>query len=271
MKSKQIWLLVGVTLLICTRLLVFDFSILISCYLLLTSLYFVMNYLHQDKTILKARLFSDFLNNHEFQTVLDIDGTRNYLSKIDVNTAGEFIGKINVYYSPKKDSYKVTCQSITIDSYKAVLEKYWQEFQHGLTETIAGDEIIAYVDGSFLNRKIGYGAVIIQAGKILHEISGVMNDTYAAHHQIGGELKAVIETLTWCKKNKLKDIHIYYDYKGIEMWALGKWKAKNELTQKYQAFMIKQSITFHFHKVAAHSGNRWNEHADMLAKKGSMS
>ena len=230
-----------------------------------------MKYLHQDKTILKARLFSDFLNKSDFQSVLDVDGTRDYLSKIDIHTAGEYIGKVNVYFSPKKDSYKITCQSITIDSYKEVLEKMWQDFQHGVTDTAVGDEIIAYVDGSFLNKKIGYGAVIMQSGKIIHEISGVMDDTYAAHYQIGGELKAVIETVTWCKKNNINDIHIYYDYKGIEMWARGKWKAKNELTQKYQAFMVKQSITFHFHKVAAHSGNRWNEHADMLAKKGSMS
>lgn len=230
-----------------------------------------MHYLHQDKTITKARDFSEFLNKADFQSVMDVDGTRDYLSKIDVHTAGEYIGKVNVYYSPKKDSYKITCQSITIDSYKIVLEKCWQDFQHGITSHETGDEIKAYVDGSFLNKKIGYGSVIMKGNIILHEISGSMDETYAAHHQIGGELKAVIETVTWCKKQKINDIHIYYDYKGIEMWARAKWKAKNELTQKYQAFMIKQSITFHFHKVAAHSGNRWNEHADMLAKKGSMS
>jgi ribonuclease HI len=230
-----------------------------------------MNYLHQDKTIVKARSFSEFLNKADFQSVLDVDGTRDYLSKIDIHTAGEYIGKINVYYSPKKNSYKITCQSITINSYKNVLENLWQEYQHGIAATTVTNEIIAYVDGSFMNKKIGYGSVIMKGNKILHEISGVMDETYAAHHQIGGELKAVIETVTWCKKNKINDIHIYYDYKGIEMWARAKWKAKNELTQKYQAFMVKQSITFHFHKVAAHSGNRWNEHADMLAKKGSMS
>jgi len=230
-----------------------------------------MNYLHQDKTILKARSFSKFLNKADFQSVLDVDGTRDYLSKIDIHTAGEYIGKVNVYYSPKKNSYKITCQSITINSYKNVLENLWQDYQHGITDTTISDEVVAYVDGSFMNKKIGYGSVIMKGNKILHEISGAMDETYAAHHQIGGELKAVIETVTWCNKNKINDIHIYYDYKGIEMWARAKWKAKNELTQKYQAFMVKQSITFHFHKVAAHSGNRWNEHADMLAKNGSMS
>ncbi|MEA2076786.1 MAG: RNase H family protein [Candidatus Marinimicrobia bacterium] len=230
-----------------------------------------MNYLHQNKTMAKARDFSDFLNKADFQSVLDIDGTRDYLSKIDIHTAGEYIGKINVYYSPKKDSYKITCQSISINSYKDVLKKHWQDFQHGLSPEINNNKISAYVDGSFLNKKIGYGALIMKGNTILHEISGKMDEKYEEHHQIGGELKAVTETVSWCNDNNIKDLHIYYDYKGIEMWARGKWKAKKELTQKYQAFMIKQSITFHFHKVAAHTGNRWNEHADMLAKKGSMS
>ena len=230
-----------------------------------------MTYLHQDKTIPKAREFSDFLNKSGYQTVLDMDGTRNYLAKVDIHTAGQYIGKLNVYYSPKKDSFKVTCQQITIDSYKDVLTNLWQDFQHADSEQADDSAISAYVDGSFMNKTIGYGSAILKGNKLIHEISGKMDDKYEEHHQIGGELKAVIETVNWCNKNNINDLHIYYDYKGIEMWARAKWKANKELTQKYQAFMIKQSITFHFHKVAAHSGNRWNEHADMLAKKGSMS
>ena len=145
------------------------------------------------------------------------------------------------------------------------------DFQHGPKPEVSNNVISAFVDGSFLNKKIGYGSVIMKGDTILHEISGKMDEQYEEHHQIGGELKAVIETVSWCNKNNIKDIHIYYDYKGIEMWARGKWKAKKELTQRYQAFMVKQSIVFHFHKVAAHTGDRWNEYADMLAKKGSMS
>lgn len=230
-----------------------------------------MTYLHQDKTIAKARAFSDFLNKSDYQTVLDVDGTRDYLSKIDIHTAGQYIGKLNVYYSPKKDAYKATCQQIIVEAYKDVLLKLWQDFQYEATAPADNDTIAAYVDGSFMNSTIGYGSVILQGNKILHEISGKMDKKYEEHHQIGGELKAVIETVNWCNKNNIKDLHIYYDYKGIEMWARAKWKANKELTRKYQAFMIKQSITFHFHKVAAHTGDKWNEHADMLAKRGSNS
>ncbi len=224
--------------------------------------------LHQDKTLPKARAFSEFLNRHDYQAVPDIDGTRDYLAKIDIHTAGFYIGKLNVYYSPKKDSYKITCQSITVPAYHRVLEELWQQFEHQVLPERRSGDICAYVDGSFLNGRIGYGAVILRDNELLHEISGGLDETYSAHHQIGGELKAVLESVTWCKKNKIGELHIYYDYKGIEMWAKGKWKAKNDLTQKYQEYMIRQEIVFHFHKIAAHTGNRWNDYADQLAKKG---
>ncbi len=230
-----------------------------------------MAYLFEDKTTQKAETFSNFLNQYEFTSHRDLEGTRDYLAKIDVYTADEYIGKVNVYYSPKKDSYKITCQSITILSFRDVLLDYWHRFdQLDRFPDVSGHDnsISAYVDGSFLNKHVGYGAVIIKKNMILHEISGRLDSKYDEYHQIGGELKAVLKTVEWCKKNKVRDIHIFYDYKGIEMWARAKWKAKNELTQAYQAFMIKQSVNFHFHKVAAHTGNRWNEYADQLAKKG---
>lgn len=68
--------------------------------------------------------------------------------------------------------------------------------------------------------------------------------------------------------NKTK-ITIYYDYKGIEMWATKKWKAKNEFTQNYIEFMQEKMkyINIEFVKVPAHSGIIYNEEADALAKK----
>jgi ribonuclease HI len=230
-----------------------------------------MNYLHEDKTIPKARAFSEFLNKSDYHSVIDLDSTRDYLAKIDVHFAGQYLGKLNLYYSPKKDTYKVTCQQISVDSYKDILESLWKDFLSQAAHPVPSGVVIAYVDGSFMNKTIGYGAVILKDSVIIHEISGKMDSKYNAHFQIGGELKAVVETVSWCNKQGIKDLHIYYDYKGIEMWAKAKWKANKELTQSYQTFMLKQSITIHFHKVAAHSGDKWNEYADELAKNGSRS
>lgn len=227
-----------------------------------------MNYLHQDKTIPRARAFSEYLNRFEFQTVIDIDATRDYLAKIDVHAAGLYIGKLGIYYSPKKDAYTLSCKSISIAAYHDVLKEKWHDFQHRESPAAQYRGVRAYVDGSFLNNIIGYGAVIVCNNQKIHEISGSLDTQYNAHRQIAGELKAVIESVRWCTRQKIADLHIFYDYNGIEMWARGLWKAKNELTKKYQAFMIKQSIVFHFHKVRSHSGDRWNEYADKLAKMG---
>lgn len=230
-----------------------------------------MNYLHQDKTIPKAREFSAFLEKNGFDAILDIDATRDYVAKIDVHTAGQYLGKVCLYYSPKNKRYKLTCQEIKIASYKELLIEKWKQFQDKVTPTAKSGVISAYVDGSFLNKVIGYGAVILDGETIIHEISGKMDSKYADHYQIGGELKATIESVSWAKSHGINDLHIHYDYKGIEMWATGKWKANKELTKSYQAYMVKQTLNLHFHKVAAHTGNKWNEVADKLAKDGSRS
>ncbi|MFA6617852.1 MAG: RNase H family protein [Candidatus Neomarinimicrobiota bacterium] len=230
-----------------------------------------MNYLYQDKTIAKARAFSDYLNKSDYQTVIDIDATRDYVAKIDVDVAGNYIGKINVYYSPKKKTYKLTCQELKIASYNEEFLEKWQDFTHQTGSRLKNGIISAYVDGSFLNKVIGYGAVILDGESILYKISGKMDSKYEEHHQIAGELKAALESVSWAKKNGIKELDIYYDYKGIEMWARKKWKANKELTKAYQDYMQKQNIILHFHKVAAHSGNKWNEVADKLARDGSKS
>lgn len=68
----------------------------------------------------------------------------------------------------------------------------------------------------------------------------------------------------------IPECSLYYDYMGIEMWATKRWKRNNALTQHYAAFYdsIKDRVRVHFHKVAAHTGDTYNEMADVLAKQG---
>ncbi|MDD3965549.1 MAG: RNase H family protein [Candidatus Neomarinimicrobiota bacterium] len=227
-----------------------------------------MNHLHQDKTLPCARAFSEYLNQFEFRALPDLDATRDYAAKMDIYAADLYIGKLAIYYSPRKKTYTLSCPAITVPAYRDVLKEKWRDFQNTLMPEAGHNGVSAYVDGSFMQERIGYGAVLVQKNRILTEISGSLDSQYNAHRQIAGELKAVLEALAWCQKNRIGELHIYYDYQGIEMWARGKWKAKTELTQKYQQFMVRQSMILHFHKVSAHSGNRWNEHADRLAKLG---
>ena len=74
--------------------------------------------------------------------------------------------------------------------------------------------------------------------------------------------------MQYCLDHGIASIDIYYDYEGIEKWALGLWKTNKEGTKAYKAFYdsIKKDLKVHFHKVKGHSGDMGNERADQLAK-----
>ena len=126
-----------------------------------------------------------------------------------------------------------------------------------------------YVDGSFINGATGYGAVILKNGKVVDELSGSVavsevNET----RQVAGELVAVKEALNWCRAHSVKEVSIYYDYLGIEKWATGQWKTNQPLTKDYARFVRESPIKIRWHKVNSHTGDRWNDRADALAKQG---
>jgi len=135
-------------------------------------------------------------------------------------------------------------------------------------------KVEAYVDGSYIDGSVGYGAVILQRGEILHQCcGGVPPDKAAGTRQVAGELVAVGKVLLWCKEQNIRNIHIYYDYKGIECWATGAWKTNLPLTQNYAKFVkqcIAEGYRITWHKVKSHTGNHWNDQADALAKAGAL-
>ena len=133
------------------------------------------------------------------------------------------------------------------------------------------NQIIAYVDGSF-DEKIGkyaFGCIIITPnGDIIRESGNGDNPESIALRNVTGEMLGAMFAVKWCDKNGYSAIEICYDYLGIEKWATGEWKAKNSLTQKYATFMKEngKKISISFKKIAAHTGNKYNEEADKLAK-----
>jgi ribonuclease HI len=127
--------------------------------------------------------------------------------------------------------------------------------------------IEAYVDGSWMDGKVGWGAIIVKDNKIFKELSGVLTEEEVqGTRQVAGELWAVIEVVKWCIKNKINNIKVYYDYTGIKEWVLGTWKAKKEITQNYRDFIRNANIEISWEKVKSHSGNYFNEKVDLLAK-----
>lgn len=131
----------------------------------------------------------------------------------------------------------------------------------------------AYVDGSFnpeLN-KYAFGLVLIHPEGRIEEKCG-SGDTPEAVKQrnVSGEMIASMLAVKWASVNKYSELDIYYDYSGIECWATGAWKAKNDLTKKYRDYMQKamSCLSIRFFKVEAHTNVKFNEMADKLAKKG---
>ena len=144
-------------------------------------------------------------------------------------------------------------------------KKEMPQMEHGL---------IAYVDGSFNAKKkvYGYGAVLIDGQQVIKRLYGHGdNEECLSSRNVAGEIFGALAAVKYAVEHPEYDgIVIYYDYMGIEMWATKRWKRNNALTQYYAAFYdsIKDRVRVHFHKVAAHTGDTYNEMADVLAKQG---
>lgn len=138
---------------------------------------------------------------------------------------------------------------------------------------------IAYVDGSF-NEKAGlygFGGFIIykkekdgkkEEFKTIVKGSG-KNPDMMAMRNISGEILGSMEVVKIAIDLGLKSLRIYYDYKGIEMWAKGKWNRNRSGTEDYYKYMqsVKDKIHIDFVKVKGHTGVAGNEEADALAKE----
>ncbi|HHT98248.1 MAG TPA: RNase H [Clostridiales bacterium] len=161
---------------------------------------------------------------------------------------------------------------------EAYLEGQESKVSHGYEseEEIMADikdgEMIAYVDGS--NRGDGsafaWGIVTFSNELGKQTINGMStNPNQIKYRNIAGELFASVKATKYAMDNKMTKITIYHDYSGIRHWALGEWKTKNKLSQDYEAFFksAKRYIEFEFVKVEGHTGDKFNEEADVLAKK----
>ena len=139
-------------------------------------------------------------------------------------------------------------------------------------ENIEGvDGVYAYIDGSFdrINGIYGSGVVIVDGDK-KHEYKHAGNrEDYAQLHNVAGELEAAKFVMWYAVDKKIKEITLFYDYQGIEAWAVGDWKANLPYTQDYVKFYnkVKTVVKVNFVKVKAHTGIELNEVVDKLAKE----
>ena len=132
--------------------------------------------------------------------------------------------------------------------------------------------LVAFVDGSYNDETVeaGYGCVLIKNDEVIGELSSsIILNKFNNSRNVEGELEATTEAVHWAVEHGYKKITIVYDYSGIEKWITGEWQARKELTKDYVAEMraLEMHVEIDFVKVKSHSGEKYNERADYLAKE----
>ena len=132
-------------------------------------------------------------------------------------------------------------------------------------------ENVAYVDGSFnvATGEFSYGVVMFHNGQE-HTFSKSFSDPeLASMRNVAGEIKGAEAAMEYAYKNGMTTLTIYHDYEGISKWPLRLWAANKEGTKAYQKYYdeIKKYVDIKFVKVKGHSGDKYNDLADKLAKE----
>jgi ribonuclease HI len=128
----------------------------------------------------------------------------------------------------------------------------------------------AYVDGSFNvhTKEYSFGAILFVDNKKILFKKKFEADEFSSHRNVAGEVRGASFIIYYALNHGIKELDLYYDYQGIESWYTGEWRANNDLTQKYQNFAKENlgKIKVNFHKVKSHTGIKYNEEVDLLAK-----
>lgn len=130
---------------------------------------------------------------------------------------------------------------------------------------------VAYCDGSF-NAQTGcfaYGLVIFSDGTE-HTFSESFSDPeLSSMRNVAGEIKGAERAMRYCAENGIENLELYYDYEGVEKWCTGEWKTNKDGTIAYKQFFdsISGTVNVSFNKVKGHSGDKYNDMADKLAKE----
>lgn len=140
-----------------------------------------------------------------------------------------------------------------------------------LVNELDDSTMIAFVDGSYAkeHRYYGYGAILLTNAGMQERHDSGNDERYVESRNVAGEIEGVKAAITVAVEQGYQHVHIFYDYAGIEKWAVGDWRANKPVSQHYVQFIneVSPKIRITFTKVAAHTGILYNELADELAKR----
>ena len=131
------------------------------------------------------------------------------------------------------------------------------------------DVCTAYVDGSFdVNQgAYSYGCILLHNNERKEMSRAFFHSEDVSMRNVAGEIEGAMAAMAYCEEHNIKKLHLYYDYQGIESWAVGEWKRNKPGTIRYKQFYDSlQKVAVVFHKVKGHSGVELNEAVDRLAK-----
>ncbi|WP_026834974.1 viroplasmin family protein [Eubacterium xylanophilum] len=136
---------------------------------------------------------------------------------------------------------------------------------------LTGESAVAYVDGSYddLTGDYSCGIVFFYNGKTKEISLKGENQDLAEMRNVAGEIMGAKLAMEMAIEQGIGSLEIYYDYKGIEEWCLGRWKTNKAGTIAYKSYYdsIKDKLDVKFKKVKGHSGDKYNDLADKLAKE----
>ncbi len=255
------------------------------------------SYLYEEIIQRKAEEFISILQEKGIQS--EIIMIREYMAKVAIKKDNIDYGNLIIDYKPTKNTFSIRFQELKDKSIEGILFAIWEtmtiaskdvhttsgnddkdnlnkskiEFMDAssgkekLNNFDSKENIEIYVDGSFANKVVGYGAVILKNGKVIEELSGIVEDAdYLSSRQVGGEIFAVMKALEWCKEKNIKEVMIYYDFENLEKWVNGKYMTNIPMTRNYAEYVRNCGIKIKWLKVTGHTGVKYNERADKLAK-----
>lgn len=136
---------------------------------------------------------------------------------------------------------------------------------------IPKDTLCAFVDGSFdaSSNRYGSGMVLLYQGEEKTFFKAGNHPSLVSMRNVAGEITASVMAMKYAVTNHFPKLIIYHDYEGIAKWCRGEWKTERDGTKLYKEFYdsVKDQLSVTFVKVAAHTGNHYNEMADSLAKQ----
>lgn len=142
--------------------------------------------------------------------------------------------------------------------------------ENASTPLEGGYAVKAYVDGSYDVATGNYasGAVILVDGKTVELSKLYTDDAGGKLRNVAGEIKGAELAIEYCKKHGIDSVVIYHDYLGVGKWADDEWKANLDMTKAYKSYIreCRKNMRINFVKVKGHSGDKYNDMADALAK-----